>query len=152
MRLKKRQAPEGEVDMTPMIDMVFLLLVFFMTAATMSSVEFTPEIRLPTAPNAVVPDDLRARGTINILPLNSVTSHGETVTEASPFMVGGRLVDESRLTEFIGALRREEPELRVYMRIDRQADFVLVRRAIRACAEAGVFDIVFASFQSGDGA
>ena len=49
MKLKRRQNPEPDVDMTPMIDMVFLLLVFFMCAASMSKVDFIPEIALPIA-------------------------------------------------------------------------------------------------------
>jgi hypothetical protein len=34
MKRKSREQPEAGIDMTPMIDMVFLLLVFFMCAAT----------------------------------------------------------------------------------------------------------------------
>jgi hypothetical protein len=35
--------------------------------------------------------------------------------------------------------------------VDRDAEFALVRRGIKACAQAGVFDVVFASYQSGAG-
>ncbi len=139
------------IDMTPMIDMVFLLLVFFMCAATMSKVDFTPEIKLPVAPKAQVPEDLRNRGTINILPVGFVTPGGETVSEEKPFMIFGRLVDDRGLQTEIGEVRKKTPELRVYMRIDRNSEFKLVRRGIKACAEAGVFDIVFASYQSRGG-
>jgi copper homeostasis protein CutC len=34
------------------------------------------------------------------------------------------------------------------MRVDRNAEFKIVKRAIRACANAGVFDIIFGAFQS----
>jgi biopolymer transport protein ExbD len=151
VKLKHRQPASLDVDMTPMIDCVFLLLIFFMCAATMSKVDLTPEIKLPIAPRAAVPEDLRNRGVINILPLDSVSAAGETVTEARPFMVYGRLVDDRELHKEISDRRRQEPELRVYMRIDRNADFELVRRGIKACAEAGVYDVIFASYQSRSG-
>ena len=34
------------------------------------------------------------------------------------------------------------------MRVDKSAEFKTVKRAIRACANAGVFDIIFGAFQS----
>ncbi len=151
MKLKRQNNPELDVDMTPMIDMVFLLLVFFMCAATMSQVDFTPDIKLPIAPRAAVPDDLRNRGTINILSPGFVLASGETVSESSPYMVSGELMDKARLTEVIAEHAEQDPTLRVYMRIDRNVDFSKVRIGIKACAEAGVFDIIFASYQSRSG-
>ena len=148
MKLKQRDNPDPGIDMTPMIDCVFLLLIFFMCAATMSKVDFTPEVRLPIAPKAAVPEDLRGRGTINILPLGSVIQTGETVSEEKPFMVYGQLMDEAGLQQLIDTRKKTDAEFRVYLRVDRQADFALVRRAIKACAAAGVFDIIFATFQS----
>lgn len=134
--------------MTPMIDCVFLLLIFFMCAATMSKVDFTPEVRLPVAPKAAVPEDLRGRGTINILPLGTVLQTGDAVSEQKPFMVYGQLMNEAELQKLIGERKSQDPEFRVYLRVDRSADFMLVKRAIKACAAAGVFDIIFGTFQS----
>ena len=34
------------------------------------------------------------------------------------------------------------------MRVDKNAEFKIVKRAIRACANAGIFDIIFGTFQS----
>ncbi|NCC51168.1 MAG: biopolymer transporter ExbD [Spartobacteria bacterium] len=151
MKLKRQNTPDVDVDMTPMIDMVFLLLVFFMCAATMSQVDFTPEIKLPVAPKADVPEDLRNRGTINILPVGYVLAGGEVVSEDQPYMVSGELMGKARLTEVIADHATQEPEMRVYMRIDRNVDFSIVQTAIKACAQAGVFDIIFASYQSRGG-
>ncbi|MFH0879647.1 MAG: biopolymer transporter ExbD [Lentisphaerota bacterium] len=151
MKLRRQESPEAAVDMTPMIDCVFLLLIFFMCAATMSKVDFTPEVKLPIAPKAAVPEDLRGRGTINILPLGTSLGTGESVTEQKPFLVYGRLMDEADLLSAITEKKNADPELRIYMRVDRDADFSLVRRAIKACAGAGVFDIIFGTFQSKSG-
>lgn len=148
MKLKKSQQPDLDVDMTPMIDCVFLLLIFFMVVATMSKVDMTPEIELPVAPKAAVPEDLRARGIINILPNGFVTASGEVVDESKPFMVSGSMVDDRGLRKAIDARRAGEPELRVVMRIDANTSFKVVQRGIKACAEAGVFDVIFSSYQS----
>lgn len=151
MKAKRNTEVDVTVDMTPMIDMVFLLLVFFMIAATMSKVDFTPEIKLPVAPKAQVPEDLRNRGTINILPMGSTTPAGETVSAERPFMIFGKLANDQELKQQIDGVRKENAELRVYMRIDQNVEFGIVRRGIKACADAGIFDIVFGSYQSGVG-
>lgn len=148
MKLRAREQPEAGIDMTPMIDCVFLLLIFFMCAATMSKVDFTPEVRLPVAPKAAVPEDLRNRGTVNILPLGTPTSAGEVVSEAKPFMVYGTLMDARELGRVLNEKRGESTDFRVYLRVDRKAEFALVRKAIQACAAAGIFDVIFATFQS----
>ena len=151
MKLRKNTDAEPSMDMTPMIDCVFLLLIFFMCAATMSKVDMTPEVRLAVAPKAAVPEDLRGRGVINILPEGTVTSSGGTVSEDLPFLVYGELMDDKGLQKIIAGRRQEDPELRVYLRVDRDAEFKTVRRAIKACAAAGVFDIIFGTFQSSPG-
>jgi biopolymer transport protein ExbD len=151
MKRKNREQPEAGIDMTPMIDMVFLLLVFFMCAATLSKVDFTPEIKLPVAPKAQIPEDLRNRGTVNILPPGTVTPGGETVTAEKPFLIHGSVVGEKELERQMADLRKDRPDLRVYLRIDRDTEFALVRRAIKACAQAGIFDVVFGSYQSNPG-
>jgi len=151
VKLRRQKDADLAVDMTPMIDCVFLLLIFFMCAATMSRVDLTPDVTLPVAPKAAVPEDLRGRGVINILPLGTAISSGATTTEDQPFLVYGELFDDAGLEKAIAARRAEDPELRVYMRVDRNADFKLVRRAIKACAGAGVFDIIFGTFQSNPG-
>lgn len=147
MNLRKPAEPSAEVDMTPMIDCVFLLLIFFMCAATMSKVDLTPEVKLPVAPKAAVPEDLRNRGVVNIVPLGTDSPEGPT-SEVEPFIVYGKLMDEKGLTKIISDRLAENPDLRVYMRVDHNADFKIVKRAIRACAHAGVFDIIFGTTQS----
>jgi len=151
MKAKRKSEIDASVDMTPMIDMVFLLLVFFMIAATMSKVDFTPEIKLPVAPKAQVPEDMRNRGTVNVLPMGTPTPGGEVVTEDRPFMIFGKLVNDQELKQQLESVVKANPEIRLYMRIDRNVEFGVVRRCIKACADVGVFDIVFGSYQSGAG-
>jgi len=147
MKLRAPEEPEANIDMTPMIDCVFLLLIFFMVSATMSKVDQTPEVKLPIAPKAAIPEDLRARGVVNIVPIGTPSGEGAT-SEDRPFIVYGQLMDEAALVKAITEKKAAEPELRVYMRVDRDAEFKIVKRAIRACANAGIFDIIFGTFQS----
>ncbi|MDR0993983.1 MAG: biopolymer transporter ExbD [Verrucomicrobiota bacterium] len=149
MKLRPAEEPEANIDMTPMIDCVFLLLIFFMVSATLSKVDQTPEVKLPIAPKAAIPEaeDLRGRGVVNIVPLGTPMGASAT-SEDQPFIISGQLVDEKGLTDIITQRREEETDFRVYMRVDKNAEFRTVKRAIRACAHAGVFDIIFGTFQS----
>lgn len=135
MKRNRKTSEYAEIDMAPLIDMVFLLLIFFMCTATMSQVDLTPDVALPVAPHAQVPDDMRDRGTINILPDNT-------------FMIAGVIVSEKKMREVMQEKLKENPGIKLYLRADKGVPFIHVKKVLRACAETGISDIVFGSFQS----
>jgi biopolymer transport protein ExbD len=51
--------------MAPMIDMVFLLLVFFMTVSTLAK-DARPEIDLPLSTTAIVPEETPPRDIVTV--------------------------------------------------------------------------------------
>ena len=65
MRIPIDDSKDAAFQMAPMIDMVFLLLVFFMCASHMST-EQNAELDIPTATRAVVPKERPGRFTVNI--------------------------------------------------------------------------------------
>ena len=81
------------------------------------------------------------------MPLGTPVGGGAT-SEDTPFIIYGQVTDEPGLMKVIAERRATEPELRIYMRVDKNAEFKIVKRAIRACANAGIFDIIFGTFQS----
>lgn len=49
MRLGKKMAPAAEADLTPMIDMTFQLIAFFMVLINFSQSEQNDKVKLPTS-------------------------------------------------------------------------------------------------------
>ncbi|HBR92976.1 MAG TPA: biopolymer transporter ExbD, partial [Opitutae bacterium] len=54
-RRRSSQSPEEDFPMTPMIDMVFLLLVFFMTVSTLAQADRAKKLDLPESAQSDVP-------------------------------------------------------------------------------------------------
>ena len=72
---KKRKAPDAALDMTPMIDVVFQLIIFFITTVDMESKALETKVRMAMAPNGPVEEqkdprtvivDVEKDGTIKI--------------------------------------------------------------------------------------
>ena len=137
---------EAEIDMTPMIDCVFQLLIFFMCCATMSKVDKSAEISLPVASNAAEQKDPSNRGTISVLLPGMHARDGEAASDAKPFAIYGELMTDEELQQAIENQVKAQPALRVYLRADQRSDFALVRRAMTACANAGVQDVIFGTY------
>ncbi len=147
MRISKTaSADEPKIDMTPMIDCVFLLLIFFMCAATMTKVDKTAEVSLPVASNAAEQKDPSNRGTVNVLPAGMPAKDGQVASESKPFVVYGTLMSDDELQRVIEKQLKTQPDLRLYVRADRHVNFGLVRRAMAACANAGVQDVIFGAY------
>ena len=143
---KTKEIEEAKVELVPLIDCVFLLLIFFMCSATMSKLDAPTEVRLPVATNAAKQKDPSRRGTVNVMRTGEKTPAGEIATDARPFLVFGKLVNDEGLQKLMEEQLKVEPSMRLYLRADREAKFSIVRRAMAACAAAGLSDVIFATY------
>jgi len=143
---KTKEIEEARVELVPLIDCVFLLLIFFMCSATMSKLDAPTEVRLPVATNAAKQKDPSRRGTVNVMRTGEKTPSGEIATDARPFLVFGKLVNDEGLQKLMEEQLKVEPSMRLYLRADREAKFSIVRRAMAACAAAGLSDVIFATY------
>jgi len=133
--MRKRQVEPEEFQMAPMIDMVFLLLVFFMTVSNLAQAEKRIKLNLPESSQADVPKELSDRATISIKDDGSVFWGSQPIT-----------VDE--LPGRIEPSVAETPELRVQVRADRTTPYTEIRKVLEACAKAGAYQVIYSTHQS----
>ncbi len=119
----------AKFSMAPMIDMVFLLLIFFMCASHLS-VSQSKELEIPTASRAVVPRDRPDRIIIN------VTIDGDV-------FLGQQPVELEDLRRMATEHRKIDPAIKVYLRGDQNAEFRIMQRVMNAMAEVGIDDFIF---------
>ena len=117
--------------MAPMIDVVFLLIIFFMVAADMNQRERIP-ITVPVASHSVRPDDPSGRGTV-------------TVKANGDIFAGTEQVTAEQLHDLARVRLNENPNFKLFLRADRKTPHEHIREVMRVAAEAGVVDIIFAS-------
>ncbi len=147
-KLKASRTPEDEqakLDMSPMIDMVFLLLIFFIVNATAIIVKTDPEVVPPVAKNSKRQEDGRGRIVINVRQDGTFTGEDFTVI----------LADDKDIVDLV---KRERDKIiplgivpKLHLRGDQDAVFKYSRTAVRAAAEAGVDQVVFAVYEKGRG-
>ena len=113
------------IEMTPMIDMVFLLLIFFLVATTFHQSEREMQIALPFASSS---------GPISV----SLREIIINVRDEGEIVVAGRTITE----EDLGGLIREaiaiNPEQKVTIRGDRNARYAYIAAVLDVCKQSGV--------------
>ncbi|MEC9373827.1 MAG: biopolymer transporter ExbD [Planctomycetota bacterium] len=113
------------IEMTPMIDMVFLLLAFFLVATTFHREERELQIALPQA-SAGVPISAALREIV------------VNVQEDGAVIVNGRSIELDVLSRMITDAVAANPNQKVTVRGDRATAYANVVRVLDVCKGAGV--------------
>jgi biopolymer transport protein ExbD len=150
MALSLKSNPrDEEVDMAPMIDMVFLLLVFFMVSSHLQTEEFI-DMNIPEAAAAKIPEDRSGRLVVSI-------EYNPDSSVVSDLYLGPRPMSDEELKAYMedanerymaGAGNGER--LRLFLRADVNEDHKEVRRVMQIAADAGIMDIIFSSHEEVD--
>lgn len=152
-KLRAAQSGTGDdmkIDMSPMIDMVFLLLIFFLVNATMIVVKMDKRVVIPVAKNSKKQEEKNGRIVINVY-------SDEHSAEGRFRMEDGETIfnNDEDMTKYIEEKRKEMKDKgytpRIHLRGDREALFKYNRRVIRAAAAAGVNEVIFVSYQTAKG-
>jgi len=90
-----------------------------------------------------VPEETRDRQLITI---RSEDESGEDVQ----IYMGLREMTVEEITPIVTEMYEENEDLMVYLRADRYVKHKHVKAVMGACAEAGIADIIFGTFESGN--
>ena len=133
MRIPSRNT-RGRVtmNMTPMIDVVFLLIIFFLVSSHLARQETQVALDLPTASTGEpLEESPRQRVTINVMPGGQVLLAGQPVAAEE---LAAKLKFERS---------RSDSDLEVRIRGDRDVPYSAIEPLLVACAEAGVWNVTF---------
>ena len=132
----KADDSDDDFDLTPMIDIVFLLIAFFMVVAKLID-DSKVEIAVPFADQSKISKESPHRMTM------TVDASGKAYWGAE------KLGTPADLTRFVkSALRAKGEHLEIYVRADARTPFKHVRDVMKAIAEGGVFDVKFAAYEN----
>jgi biopolymer transport protein ExbD len=127
------------MNMTPLIDVVFLLIIFFLVSSHLARQETQLELDLPMAASgeeATV--ESGARVSVNVLNDGSILL-GTAETRADE--IAERLTFERH---------RSGDDLEIRIRSDRAVPYGVIEPILLACAEAGIWNVTFAVYERGE--
>ncbi len=138
--MKTPDIPEdpSTFNMAPMIDCVFQLLIFFMVMSHFSTAQ-NVDLQIPTAVHAVVPRDRPDRVVVNITADGSLICGGKAISA----------LDD--LKAMVKSYKEAMPEVKIYLRADRETAHSHVRKVMNAMGELGIDDFIFGAFKPGEG-
>ena len=136
---------EPEFQIAPMIDVLLVILIFFMTITSASVLKVDKKIDLPIAKNAQKKDNSRAETVVNVRWENK---RAEFVFEDRVYKSANEIVEQLKTAKITGEKNitaGANPTFRAVIRGDRDVPALYVSQAMNACAEAGISDISFSA-------
>jgi len=128
-RRRQRSQDEVSFQLTPMIDMTFLLLIFFMVTQKITEQELSVPVKLPVALSAVAAEKTE-RDIINL--------DGE-----GRYYIGDRPASTEEVLAHLRVKFRDFPPLQIYLRADRNTPTKRIREFVEMATEVGAIDLIF---------
>lgn len=138
MKFSKESNELPSFQITPMIDVVFLLLTFFVSTSIFSQWESEIDIQLPTAESGTIPDRLPGEIIINLDREGVITVNQHALSTAELFEKCQRLV-------------RIYPGHPVVIRSDKATRYEHLVAVIDTCRQAGIGNLSFATAMTDEG-
>lgn len=133
MRLDTGDEGDDGIRLTPLIDVVFLLLIFFLTATTFSREEVEMDLDLPEAASG------EAGGGEQTIVIN--------IGRDGRLVMNGRGVTEAALHQKLRAAAARNRDRQVLIRGDTEARYGIVAKVFDACLLAKLHSISIGAIQ-----
>lgn len=123
--LSSREGENFEIPLTPLIDVVFLLLIFFLVATNFSHKEYDQRVELPKAAGGAESTYISSNLVVN-------------VHKDGAIIINGRIIDNSELTKKLTEFKQSNPGNRVIIRSDGGVQYSRVMEIMSFCKESGI--------------
>lgn len=126
MKIRETAEPEGDIiNMTPVIDMMFILVIFFALNSVYREEERDIQVNLPANSQSA---SLSSAPKVIVL----------NVRKNGAYVIGNQQVTLDEIGEKVRSALKEDADQKVLIRADDQALHGYVAQAVAACRFAGV--------------
>ena len=139
MELKKAPPPVSDINVTPMVDVMLVVLIIFMVITPL--LNKSVNIDMATARNSITMDDAQKEDAVSV----AITRDGQVFL--SP---GLQKVDSSELAPKVKDLLADKPSKIVYIRADARAKYEKVEDVVDNLRAGGVDDVGLLTEQIAD--
>lgn len=136
MNFRHKKPEELDVNITPLVDVVFLLLIFFMVSTTFDR-QSELNIELPEANGEITESEKKD---IEIF-----------IKQDGQYIINGQVLVNSKIDTLIRNLREKsagDDSLRVIISADKQSTHQAVMTAMDAARQVGLIHITFSAVKS----
>ena len=130
---RRREEDDSQIDLTPMLDVVFIMLIFFIVTASFVNESGLSVSRPPVSDQPPPPDDPTKRNIVF------------KISESNELTLEGRRIDIRAVRANVERMYAENPEAKVIVDAHPKSKtelFVLISDQAR---EAGVYDVSLAT-------
>ena len=124
--------PQATLQLAPMIDVVFLLLIFFLVTWSYARFENELDISVPAADESKDPKRRFGEQIIN-------------VTEDGRIIVNSVEMSDDELLESLSAVAELRADQSIILRGDKATDYEHIVRVLNICHKAKIYNVAFAS-------
>ena len=134
--MRKNKFPDAQLDMTPMIDVVFQLIIFFVVTVDLQTKAVDTKIRLAMSPNGPVEQQKDPRTVVV-----DVDADGD-------ISIMRTRISKGQLVAILNKARNESGQSTpVVIRGDYKAKHDAVKKVMDICGKAGLWKIRFAALK-----
>lgn len=131
---QRKTRPKPEINITPLVDVILQLVIFFLVTTTFVSMETGAQVNLPSA---------------NFSRIEEAKTLTVTITENNSLYVDGGLVDWVELPKVLVAALRQDPEAVVVIEADKKVLHGTVVKAMDIARQAGAERMAIATQPEG---
>ena len=131
---KRARPPQGEtglsIDLTPMLDVVMIMLIFFIVAGS-----FVREVTLDM-------DRKQTSNTVSSEPSENITVQ---ISASDEIWIKGRRVDARAVRANISRLRAENPKASVIIKAHNKSTVDILAKVVDGSREAGIYNVALST-------
>ena len=129
MNCRRNSASSGEgeiINLSSMIDVMFILIIFFLVTTTFKEEEIDHMVNLPTDAR----NQSLTQSTDTLIKIN--------IRKSGAYVIQGKQVTEEEIDTFMETELQKKPELKVLIRCDQDAKHLYLANIMSICRHVGV--------------
>ena len=146
---------EPEFQIAPMLDVLFVLLIFFMSISTSQMLKIDTSITLPVASNGAEPDQ-KTKAKAVLINVSWDKTLGQPIVKLDDTLIDITEQGRDKSVEMIISratnpyTKEIDPEVRFLIRADRQIPAKYISQVLMLAADAGMDNIAFTGMSKDD--